>query len=44
MRIFGTFHGLVEMRRFYLVVTVEYLIDLQRRQSHYNANGVLVDL
>ena len=32
------------MCRFYLVDTVEYLINLQWRRSHCNANGVLVDL
>ena len=43
-RIFGRFQGVVEMRRFYPVDTVEYLINLQWRRSHCNANDVLVDL
>ena len=43
-RIFGRFQGVVEMRRFYPVDTVEYLINLQWRRSHCNTNGVLVDL
>ena len=43
-RIFGRFQGVVEIRRLTLVETVEYLINRQRRRSHCNANGVLVDL
>ena len=44
VRIFGRSQGVVEMRRFYPVDTVEYLINLQWRRSHCNASGVLVDL
>ena len=41
-RIFARFQGLVEMHSFYPVSTVEYLINLQWRRSHCNANDVLV--
>ena len=43
-RIFVRFQGLVEMRRFYPVDTVQYLINLQWGRSHCNVNGVLGDL
>ena len=38
------FRGVVDMSRFYPVDTVKYLINLQWRRSHCNANGVFVDL
>ena len=42
-RFFVGFRGVVEMRRFYPVDKVDYLINLQWRRSHCNVSSVLAD-